>query len=153
LPLAIALEDTDCVGIDAIQKKISALWRIVEPMGLRNASMLCGRSEELAHKPGLRATFDVVTARAVAPLPVLLEYAIPFLNVGGIAVFWKSTKVADELASSANAQKVLHAPFVCTYDYELPSGWGKRTLVIFRKTKPTSDDYPRKVGVPKAKPL
>ena len=116
--------------------------------------MISGRIEELAHQKGLRASADLVTARALAPLNVLLEYAVPLLKIGGICAFWKSSKIADELAMTAHAQKILSAPLVGTYEYELPAeGWGKRTILFFKKEKATSVEYPRKIGIPKSEPM
>lgn len=153
LPLAIAAPDVRCIGIDSIAKKIDAIGRIVVAMGLSNIDLVCGRIEDLAHQETLRASADLVTARAVAPIAVLLEYAVPLLKVGGLCAFWKSTKVADELATSAHAQKLLHASFAGTYEYELSGGFGKRLIVFFRKTAATPAEYPRKTGEPKGKPL
>lgn len=153
LPLAISLPGTHCSGIDATKKKIDAVQRIVDALGLKNVGLFSERLEEKARDKNFREKFDVVTARAVAPLSVLLEYAVPFLKVGGYCAFWKSSKVADELAESARAQKALSVQFAGTYEYELPENFGKRLIVFFRKTKTTSADYPRSIGTPKAKPL
>ena len=120
---------------------------------LPNVRLVCGRTEELAHQPEYRETVDLVTARALAPLPVLLEYAVPFLRVGGFCAFWKSSKIADELQSSLTAQKLLGVSFAGTYEYELSAEFGKRLILFFRKNKSTPKDYPRQTGMPKAKPL
>lgn len=153
LPLAICLPETQCIGVDSTAKKIEAVGHIATELGLMNVTLINGRSEELAHQTEHRAMYDLVTARAVAPIAVLLEYAIPFLKVGGLCAFWKSSKVAEELANSVEAQKALHAPFGGTYEYELPDGFGKRLIVFFKKTAGTPKEYPREVGVPKSKPL
>ena len=153
LPLATCLPEVHCVGIDATSKKIDAVKNIARTLGLTNVQLVCGRTEELGHQKDFREQFDIVTARAVAPISVLLEYAVPFLKVGGSCAFWKSTKVADELQSSVAAQKALHVTFAGTFEYELPESFGKRLLVFFRKNQTTSKDFPRKTGIPKSKPL
>lgn len=153
LPLALCLPEVQCVGIDSTQKKISAIQRIIDTMAIKNVTLHAGRLEEIGHDDSLRGTMDLVTARALAELPILLEYGIPLLKIGGLCAFWKSSKVADELASTAYAQRVLFAPFVRTFEYDLGSAFGKRTIVFFRKTKETPSLYPRKVGEPKMKPL
>ncbi len=154
LPLAIALPNAQCTGIDSIQKKVDAIQRIVDTMDIKNAHVLCGRAETLAFDATYRETFDIATMRAVAPLSVLLEYAAPFLRVGGLALCWKSTKIADELASSAHAQKILRIPYVGSFTYSLPEeGWGERSILFFKKAGPTSLDYPRRTGTPKKEPL
>lgn len=153
LPLAMAMPQARAVGIDSIEKKVMAVRRIAESCGLTSVTVLAGRIEELARRDDLRTSFDMVTARALAPLPILLEYAIPFLRVGGMAAFWKSTKIADELASTAEAQKLLRCAYTETFEYDLPGDWGKRSIVFFQKTADTPDTYPRKIGVPKNDPL
>ncbi len=153
LPLAITWPETRCIGIDSTTKKIDAVRRIASALDLKNVTLLSGRLEELAHSGDYRETADMVTARAVAPLPVLLEYAVPFLKVGGVCAFWKSSRIAEELSSSASAQKILSAPLLGEFDYELPEGFGKRIILFFKKTAATKVDYPRKTGIPKSKPL
>lgn len=153
LPLAVTWPETRCIGIDSIAKKISAVRRIASALELKNVMLLSGRVEELASSDDYRETADMVTARAVAPLPVLLEYAVPLLKVGGVCAFWKSSRIADELSSSASAQKILSAPLLGEFDYELPGGFGKRIILFFKKTAATKADYPRKTGIPKSKPL
>lgn len=153
LPLGMCLPSVQCLGIDATQKKVDAVRRIVESLQLPNVKLICGRIESLAHSAEYREKADLVTARAVAPLSVLLEYAAPLLKVGGLCAFWKSTKVADELAGSAGAQKALQCLFVGTFTYDLPEDWGERTIVFFKKTAPTPADFPRRTGIPKQKPL
>ncbi len=153
LPLAISLPKTHCSGIDSTKKKIDAVSRIATALDLSNVGLFAERLEDKARDKNFREKFDCVTARAVAPISVLLEYAVPFLKVGGFCAFWKSSKVAAELAASVNAQKALSVSFVGTYEYELSSDFGKRLIVFFRKTKETSREYPRKVGIPKSNPL
>lgn len=153
MPLALCLPETHCIGIDATQKKIDAVQRIITAVDIPNASLICGRTESVGHSAEYRGQFDVVTARAVAPLSVLLEYAVPFLKVGGLCAFWKSTKIASELAETADAQKKLSAPYLGAFQYALPDQWGERTIVFFKKTAATSSDYPRRTGIPKQDPL
>ncbi len=153
LPLALCLPHVECVGIDATQKKVDAVGRIIASVSIPNTSLLCGRTESIAHNATYRGQFDVITARAVAPLSVLLEYAVPFLAVGGLCAFWKSTKIAAELAETADAQKKLSASYLGTFQYALPGQWGERTIVFFKKTAATLRDYPRRTGVPKQDPL
>lgn len=153
LPLALCLPDVACTGIDATQKKIDAVQRIVDVVGIPNIALISGRIESIAHSAEYRETFDCVTARAVAPLSVLLEYASPLLKIGGLCAFWKSTKVASELAESAKAQDVLRVKYLGDFTYALPDEWGERTMVFFKKLGAVSPEYPRRTGIPKQKPL
>lgn len=152
-PLAIVRPDIQFVGIDAVRKKIDALERIKSKLNLTNVKLIVGRSEELAHHPELRERFDIVTARAVAPLSTLLEYSVPFATIDGKCVFWKSMRVADEQRESVTALKALHAKLRMAHEYELPADFGKRQLLIYEKNAQTEERYPREVGLPKKKPL
>lgn len=153
LPLAMCLPDVRCLGIDATQKKIDAVARIVDAVQMTNVTLLSGRVESIAHSAEYREKADLVTSRAVAPLSVLLEYAVPLLRVGGMCACWKSTKVADEMAGSSVAQKMLSCQYLGAFTYTLPDNWGDRTIVFFKKTASTKAEYPRRTGIPKQKPL
>ncbi len=153
LPLAIARDDLLCTGLDATRKKVDAIDRIVSALRLANVKLITGRSEEMAHKQQHREHFDIVTARAVAPLNVLLELCAPFARLNGILVFWKSMHIADEQRASLTAAKALGCELLEAHRYELPEGFGERQLLIYRKIAPTDRRYPREVGVPKMDPL
>ncbi len=153
LPLSLALPDADCHGIDATTKKIDAVARIAEALNLQNVTLHAGRAEELGRDPALRERCDIVTARAVAPLATLLEYAAPFLAVGGVCVFWKSTRTAEEERGALRAMELLSLRPLPPHAYVLPGKWGERRLLLYEKTAPTDERYPRAVGVAKKTPL
>ncbi|PIR53976.1 16S rRNA (guanine(527)-N(7))-methyltransferase RsmG [Candidatus Peregrinibacteria bacterium CG10_big_fil_rev_8_21_14_0_10_42_8] len=153
LPLAICLPDTQCTGLDSTQKKLDAITRMKDALGIENVRMLSGRCEEKGRKQQHRNHYDIVTARAVAPLNVLLEYCSPFVKPGGYFVAWKSMKVDTELEESLLARAELSCHLEKSYEYELPKDWGKRQLLIFKKTSPTSEKYPRSTGTPKLQPI
>ncbi len=153
LPLATALPDEELHGMDATAKKIESIKRIAEKTELKNITLHTGRMEELAHDPSLREKFDIVTARAVAPLATLLEYAVPFLSVGGFCVCWKSMHTADEERSALSAMKLLSVTPQDPFTYDLPEEWGTRRLLLYKKTAPTNKGYPRMTGSPKKTPL
>lgn len=153
LPVAVCRPEWICVGLDSVEKKINALDRIVQKVGIGNVDLLCGRTEELGRNPKYRETFDAVFARAVAPINVLLEYVSPFCKRGGKVILWKSLKVEDELRESLLARAELSCHLAGEHRYTLPGTWGTRQLLIFDKTSRLSDTYPRGVGVPKKEPL
>ncbi len=84
LPLALCVPDCTFIGMDATQKKITAVERIIEEMQLPNATVVVGRAEELAHDPEHREQYDIVLSRAVAPINTLIELSSPFAKVNGI---------------------------------------------------------------------
>lgn len=153
LPLAILFPNWQFTGLDSTQKKCDAVQRIAENLSLKNVSLVCGRTEELGRDPDHRDQYDLVTARAVAPLNVLVEYASPFIREGGYALFWKSMNILDELQDSLLARAELSLHLEKQIPYTLPDQWGERQLLLFKKTFPTDEKYPRGVGVPKKDPL
>lgn len=153
LPLALALPDTACTGLDSTGKKIEAIRRIAESEKIANVRLVTARAEDAARDPAHREKYDVVTARAVAEIPVLLEYLSPFARVGGRVVLWKSLQAGDELARSTTAQRTLHCPFDFAHEYDLPGDFGRRQLLVFRKGAATPKAYPRPTGVPGKQPL
>lgn len=152
LALANALPGVDFTLVDSTAKKIDAIEEMAKELNLKNVHGLVGRFEELAHEKKWREQFDAVTARAVAELPVLLEYVAGFLKVGGKFYAWKQADYAAELESSAKAREVLGLQFVRAHKYTLPSG-EDRALLEFEKNAPLPSSYPRGNGTPKSKPL
>ncbi len=153
LPLAMLYPDAKCNGVDSIGKKVAAVTRIVKVVGLTNVTLIAERSESLVRTPAHSEKYDTVTARAVAPLNILLEYVTPFARIGGHVVLWKSTHIDEELAAAANAASVLGCSLVEQYQYDLGGDWGTRQLLIYKKEEKTPKMYPRAVGEAKAKPL
>ena len=99
LPLKIAQPTLDVTLIDATGKKVAFINEVIDCLELEGARAVHGRAEDLGQKPAYRAQFNVATARAVASLPVLLEYVIPFLCVGGTALLPKGLQIAEELGA------------------------------------------------------
>ena len=153
LPLALLHPEIRFTGMDSTQKKIDAVQRIVDALGLKNVNLVCERAEELGRDEAHREQYDVVTARGVAPLNVLLEYASPFVKPKGKILCWKSMKLEQELQDALLARSELSCQLVEQLPYTLPEKWGERQIVVFEKRGPVSDKYPRGTGVPKKSPL
>src|SRR5215470_5725118 len=98
LPLKIARPPWHIVLLEATGKKVTFMRHVIETLQLENVVAVHGRAEELAHDAGYRASFDVVTARAVASLPTLLEYAAPFCRVGGQIILPRKGDLTEEVA-------------------------------------------------------
>ena len=147
MPIAILREDVDVTALDSTSKKMAFLASCAKNLGVENLSTVGARAEE---KRELFGTFDVVTARAVSSLQILLELAMPFLKVGGRFIAYKTDE--SELESAKNAQKVLFAKHIDTKLLTLANG-EKRALLVFEKTAPTPNQYPRQYGTIKKKPL
>lgn len=153
LPVAICRPEWICTGLDSVEKKINALNRIVEKIGIGNVDLVCERTEVLGRNPKYREKFDLVTARAVAPINVLLEFCSPFCKPGGRVVLWKSMHIDQELTDSLLARAELNCHLIEQKQYTLDGSWGTRQLLVFEKPSPLSQKYPREVGTPKKEPL
>lgn len=152
LALAAQTPDLHFRLIDAREKKVRAVQEVADALGLKNVKGVAGRFEVLGHTVGYRKQFDVVTARAVAPLPTLLEYASGFLRIGGRLYAWKGPEYEEELLSSAKAQHCLGLVYEKAHAYTLPTG-ESRFILSFVQKRDLDPKYPRADGIPKANPL
>ena len=148
LVLAIALPAAEVVLVESVGKKCAWTEATVERLGLANVRVACARAEELREDP-----FDVVTARALAALPVLCEYATPLLREGGVLVAWKGAVDAAEEADGLAAAAVLGLRREEVRAVEPYPGSERRTLHVFRKVAPTPAGYPRRPGMAAKRPL
>ena len=143
LPLKIVRPQWEVVLLEATGKKVTFLRHMIETLHLENVVAIQGRAEEFAHKQEYRATFDVVTARAVASLPTLLEYAAPFCRVHGQIVLLKKGALEDEITLGKRAAKevgtVLKSDVVVTLS-GLTDG---RRLLVWEQQKLCPKHYPR----------
>ena len=152
IPIAITCENIDIYPIDSIAKKIGFIELIQKELRLQNLHPICKRVEDLELKQ--KASFDIVTSRAVAPLNTLLEYAIPFLKQNGYFIAYKSKNADEEMQNAQNALTVLKAEIVDRIEYKLPKlEEYKRELIIIKKIGKTPSLYPRKSGQAKKNPI
>jgi 16S rRNA (guanine527-N7)-methyltransferase len=148
LPLALALPGARVVLVESQRRKCAFLQRAIDALGLSNAEIACARAEEL---PDPR--FDAVTARALASLPVLCEYAAPLLMEGGVLVAWKGAVEPDEDADGLAAAAALGLEREEVRAVEPYEGSERRTLHVLRKIAPTPPGYPRRPGMAVKRPL
>mgnify|MGYP002515438422 CR=1 FL=1 len=146
---AIAFPKKKIVLVDATAKKCGFLNEVAKELGLQNVMVINKRAEDLND----RDHFDLVTARAVAPLPVLLEITAPFAKVHGIVLAMKGDKGEEELAKSHRAISLLDLHLLENNIAELPDGQGKRVNIFFEKGAKTAKRFPRSWGDIHSKPL
>lgn len=149
IPVAVMRPDARVVLVEAARRKAAFLELAVRDLGLANAVVLNARAEQLGRDPDHRERYDAVTARALAPLRVLVEYALPLLRVGGVAIFPKGAGAADEVSAAADVLGRLGGraeTSPASSDHTSP-------VVIVQKTAPTPGEYPRRPGVPSRWPL
>lgn len=153
LPLAIAFPTWQVTLLEATGKKVRFLEAALAELGLDNARALHGRAEELAHQPSYRVAFDLVTARALAALPTLLEYCAPFARVGGLIIAPKKGELVEEIAAGSRAAKLLGARLLDVVAVAIPPLVDGRVLLVAVQEQPCPPRYPRPAGAPTRRPL
>jgi 16S rRNA (guanine527-N7)-methyltransferase len=157
LVLALALPRAQVDLIESAGRKTAVMDRLMQAAEIRNARSITARVEDYARvAPALgggREAYDAVTARAVGPLAVLVEYASPLLRTDGVLVAWKGARDdAEEAAGAAAAEKVGMAVggVLAVRPYERSEN---RHLHVFRKVAPTPPRFPRRAGMARKRPL
>lgn len=148
--LKILFPNLKIVLLDSLNKRILFLNEVIKKLGLQNIEAVHTRIEDYAIKN--REKFDLVTARAVAHLSILLEYSIPMLKINGSFLAMKAN-VDRELEESQNAMKILKCTLEKKIKFELPKEQSSRTLLKINKLKLFSGKYPRKYSEIKKKRL
>jgi 16S rRNA (guanine527-N7)-methyltransferase len=153
IPLKLVCPTAHLTLLEATGKKVAFLEHMVGRLALRRTMAVHARAEELAHDPAHRERYDLALARAVAELPVVVEYTLPFCKVGGWVVAQKGEAGAAEAWSAEHAIKMLGGELRRVLPVELPGLPEERSLVIVAKVSPTPAIYPRRPGMPSKRPL
>ena len=152
LPLAIALPDARGDLIESSGRKAALIGRLAAAAGVANGRAVHARAEDWGRADGA-AAYDVVCARALAPLPVALEYAASLMAVGGVAVAWKGRRDPAEETAAANAAAQLGLEPVEVRFVEPYRSSRDRHLHLYRKSSPTPERFPRRAGMASKRPL
>ncbi len=150
LPLAVAMPRTSFALVESNGRKCAFIERGVAAAGLRNVEVVHARVEEWLE--GLESR-ELVTARAVAPLPVVLEYAAPLLALGGALVVWRGSRDATAEAEAGAAAEELGLVLEEIRSVKPYAGTKARHLHVFVKEKPTPSGFPRRAGTARKRPL
>lgn len=153
LPLKIAVPHLRLTLVEATAKKAEFCQHVVSLLGLEGVEVVHARAEEVGHRPEHREAYDWAMARAVAALPVLVEYLLPFLRLGGKAVAQKGETGPAEAHAGEKALGLLGGRISQIVPLELPGVAERRFLVVMEKAALTPADYPRRPGVPSKRPL
>lgn len=108
VPLAIMLPDAKFTLVDSLNKRIQFLNEVIEILEIDNINLIHARAEELGGDANYREKYDICVSRAVAALPLLLEYCSPFIKKEGVLYMYKSVKVEEEIYSAENALSILN---------------------------------------------
>lgn len=153
IPLKIARPDLDVTLVDGTGKKVTFCETVIAELGLRGIRVIKGRAEELAHDKHHRAYYKVVIARALAPLPALVEYMLPLARMNGVCIAMKGSDAQAETELAARAIKLCGGELDRIEPVKLPGAPDQRALVVVRKAKPSASIYPRPAGKPRSEPL
>ncbi|MBR0413187.1 MAG: 16S rRNA (guanine(527)-N(7))-methyltransferase RsmG [Eubacterium sp.] len=149
VPLLIARPDLKVTLLDSLQKRLGFLDNVLNACSL-NAELIHMRAEDGGQDSSLRETFDIATARAVAPMNVLAEYLLPYVKVGGSMYALKGT--GEDISASKVAVETLGGEIADEFAFELPNG-DSRSIVYVKKISQTPTQYPRKSKKITTKPL
>jgi 16S rRNA (guanine527-N7)-methyltransferase len=152
LALALALPNAHVDLLDASTRTCAFLSRVIASLAIENAHVICSRAEEWAAAGGAEH-YDVATARALASLPTVLEYAAPLLCVGGLVVAWKGRRDVAEEQRAAEAAQALGLRSVAVRPVTPFAGARNRHLHLYEKSTVTPARYPRRPGMAAKRPL
>lgn len=150
LPLALALPGATVALVESIARKCAFIAAAAQAAEIANVEVVPARAEEWRAGIGRN---DVVTARALAPLGVLAEYAAPLLREGGVLVAWKGRRDAEEEAVAAAAAEQLGLELAEVRPVAPYAGADHRHLHVLRKVAPTPARFPRRAGMARKRPL
>lgn len=154
VPLKILYPEIRLSMLDSVAKKNTFLEHLISELGLDGVDIQTGRAEDMALKPHLRESFDVVVSRGVAPMRILMELTLPFTVLGGLVAVLKKGEIEPEVGNSLHAMEVLGGKL-----QEIRSVAGvngledNRVVVAVDKIRPTPAKFPRRPGLPKKHPL
>lgn len=153
IPLKIVFPQLKLTLVESVGKKSNFCQLVVDSLALSGVEVQTNRVEDLAHQSRFRERFDIVVARAVANMPVLTEYLLPLVKIGGMMIAQKGVSAHEETQSAAHAMKVLGGELKNIHPVVLPGVSEERFLVVIKKTAATPPLYPRRSGLPAKKPL
>lgn len=142
IPLAIVEPSLKVTLLEATGKRVTFLKEVVKELNLKNVEVIQGRAEEL----GTREKYDIVTARAVKELNVLLEISFYLVKVGGSFIAYKSSLIDEEISNAKHAFKCLQIEDYKKFDYSLPKSKNPRVFLEILKKYKTQKKYPRRYG-------
>ena len=151
IPLKILRPDIDITLIDSLQKRINFLNELIKKLSLEKIYALHYRAEDYAQIK--REYFDIALSRAVASIPTLSEYLIPFVKKDGKILMYKGSKINEELSTGKKAIQVLGGKEEKILEFNLEEIESARYILVINKINTTNKIYPRGKNLPKSKPI
>ncbi len=155
LPLGIFRPDLTITALDSTEKRIRYVKDTARMLEIPRFTAIAARAEELAHQAPHREQYDIVTARAVAALPILSELCLPFTRIGGYFIAMKARRGDEELAAARTAIKRLGGTIEKNLSIQLAAEGeqDERQLIQIKKTTATPSDLPRAYAKIAKRPL
>lgn len=150
VPLKIIRPDIKLTLIDSLQKRINFLSQLLDILDINNVKLYHSRAEDIGDK---REKYDVALSRAVAKVPTLCEYLLPYVKVGGMAFMYKANGVEEELDSGKKAIKTFGGQIKEILHFRLNEVESERNIIVIKKIKLTPLKYPRGKNLPKTSPI
>ncbi|MBO4928756.1 MAG: 16S rRNA (guanine(527)-N(7))-methyltransferase RsmG [Clostridiales bacterium] len=152
IPLKVSMPELQVTLLDSLKKRVTFLDAVCEALHLQGITAIHSRAEEAAKTKQYREKFDIATARAVASLPTLCEYCLPYVKVGGIFLAMKG-HAEEEIEQASKAIVTLGGTIEDMHQFVLPGTDMQRTILVIRKIRPTPARYPRGQGKPDKEPI
>ncbi len=153
IPLKILRPALKVVLLDSLGKRVGFLEAVIRALDLKDIRAVHGRAEDFGKDPEYREQFDYAVARAVAPLPLLAEWCLPFVKVGGQFVAYKARTAREEVEQAHGALEILGGGALSLRSCKIPGPEAERNIINIKKETVTPAPYPRKPGMAAKKPL
>lgn len=153
IPLKILRPELNVVLVDSLKKRLDFLDMVINDLTLKEVMTVHARAEDFGRDSNFRGNFDTVSSRALARLPILLEFALPVLKVKGLFLAAKGLQADLELAESEKALKTMGGISEGIKHFNLGDCAEHRAVILIRKASQTPSQYPRKAGTPNKNPI
>lgn len=153
LVLKLVWPSSQVTLVESVQKKAAFCSHIIQRLGLEQVSILPERAEVVGQDPAHRHFYDLAVARAVARMPILMEYLLPLVHRNGIVMAMKGETAPAETQTAHNAIHILGGKLQKLVHVELPGVVEERFIVVVNKVARTPEEYPRHIGLPSKKPI
>lgn len=153
IPIKICFPHFNMLLIESNKRKNKLINKLISIINLSKIKVICDRVENVAHNKAFHEKLDIVVARAVAPLNILLELSLPFLKIDGFLLAYKGIKANEEIKKAYTALKSLGGEIKEILWYTNKETLKNLSIVVVKKIHPTPLKYPRKPGIPQKRPL
>lgn len=151
VPIKILRPDINIILLDSLRKRVNFLDNLIKILNLENIKAVHARAEDFAQDR--RETFDISLSRAVAQVPTLSEYLLPFVKIGGKVIMYKGGDIDEELSQGEKAIHMFGGKIEKVEKFELKEVASKRSLIIINKKTATPSKFPRNKNLPKTSPI